>query len=102
MLLTPIVELWTAMLYIICMKIDPQRDHVKGEKAVEMARIGWRKRRGIKLIMSIVPMQKPSKLFGSKMATCIFEGKTYIGTGKTHTEALEECVKAITKDAKLD
>ncbi len=57
----------------------------------------WRNQRGIKLVMSIMPMTG-----GRKRATALFEAKTYVGIGKTHTEALDNCISAIKKGANLD
>ncbi len=57
----------------------------------------WRKQRGIKMVMSIVPVSG-----GRKRAIAFFEAKTYVGTGRSNTQALENCVSAIIKGAKLN
>lgn len=58
----------------------------------------WRKERGIKLVISILPLSKG----GLKRATSAFEGNTYVATGKTHSEALDNLFAILKEKANLD
>ena len=58
----------------------------------------WRLQRGIKLTMAIVPIENSK----NKRAVCEFEGDTYIGQGKTHSIALDNCMKLVKKYADLN
>ena len=49
-----------------------------------MGYLRWRKERGVKLTTTIMPMAN-----GQKRATCLFEDKTIVAKGNTHTEALD-------------
>lgn len=57
----------------------------------------WRKERGIKLIMAIVPYKG-----GQKRAVCFFEGTRYEAIATTNTLALDHCIEKIIHEANLD
>lgn len=69
------------------------------EEMSRRAKNSWRKRRGIKLVMTVVPFGDGTQ---KKRATCLFEGKTYVGLGMTHYEALNVCLEKIKKEANID
>ncbi len=56
----------------------------------------WRKERGIKLVVSIVPFKNQSR------AVSLFEGKPYVVLGKTNVEALNNLFSALKAEANLN
>lgn len=62
--------------------------NITKKNAKEIAIKGWRKRRGIKLVVSIKPHKN-----GLNQATAEFEGGSYHAFGKTNPEALDKLFK---------
>ena len=62
----------------------PQKTKLPKTHFKKMGYLRWRKERGVRLVTTIMPMAN-----GQKRATCLFEDKTFVAKGATHTDALD-------------